>query len=530
MLSYPIPTPKTGGIAIVGVGGAGANILRCFAASSAENVSLYTLSLDERVGKACGNVQFIQLGEGISRGLGSGGDPDVGQHAMEEAATRVNELLESCKLMVMVVGLGGGTGSGAAPVLARMAHEAGVFLVSVTMLPFSFEGKRRREQAERAHEEIARLSDIVFSFENDYMEELFRNRSGARAVFEEVDRLLAKATASVPMMDSSPGLINLGLDELAAALQNNDSRCIFGAGSGYGPHRAEQAARAVLESPLVTYHGALRFARTVIIHVAGGDSLSISEIRRAMDTLREALASDSEVQIFFGAAVKPNLGDEMRITLIASIDSVEFRNALTQTETTVRPVEEDLSEKETASGDGEETAPEPEEFEEQTVEENEGEETTEEEPEEEPKQQEEYPEEAVEEQEEEVEEADATGETGEDEEVLKPEDEPLPQRVSPISSASAPSRQMDLFSDSPRPDDLPTGPGDPRRVRVTPSASTPRAMPESENSTKRRQPEKIPEHDRPYTAPRRGLNPAHHYQGEDLDTPPSMRRASRGDE
>ena len=338
MLPYQTISQQENGIAIVGIGGAGANVLQCFAASSAEHVRLYTMSLDERVGRDSGNVEFIQLGEGVSHGLGSGGDPEVGRLAMEESAARVSELFADCKLLVMVVGLGGGTGSGAAPVLARMAREAGLFLVSVMMMPFSFEGKRRREQADLAQEEIARLSDIVFCFENDYMEELFRNRSGARAVFEEVDRLLAKATASVPMIATSPGLINLGLDELATALENHDSRCIFGSGSGYGAKRAEQAARAAVESPLATYHGALRFARSVIVHIAGGDSMSLAEIRQAMEIIHDALGSD-EVSIFFGATVRPHLGDEIRITLIASIDAEEFKTSFLHTEMPMRPAD-----------------------------------------------------------------------------------------------------------------------------------------------------------------------------------------------
>ncbi len=327
MLPYQSISRKEDGIAIVGLGGAGANILHCFGGSSADNVRLCIMSLDERVGRACGNVEFLQLGSGLNRGLGSGGDPDVGGRAARESAEQISELLKDSRLLVMVAGLGGGTGSGAAPVLASMAREAGLFLVSVLVMPFAFEGRRRREQAERALEEVAALSDIVFCFENDYMEELFRNRSGARAVFEEVDRLLAKATASVPTLANSPGLINLGLDELAAALENNDSRCIFGTGSGYGPNRARDAARAALESPLVSFHRSIRFARTVIVHIAGGDSMSLTEIRRTMETVREALADD-DVRVFFGTTVKPKLGDEMRVTLIASVDAAEIKAAL----------------------------------------------------------------------------------------------------------------------------------------------------------------------------------------------------------
>ena len=328
MLPYQTIPQKEDGIAIVGIGGAGANILQCFAGSSANNVRLYTLSLDERVGRACGtNVEFVQLGGGMNHGLGSGGDPSVGTRAALESRAEIQAMMKDARLLVLVAGLGGGTGSGAAPVLAQLAREAGLFLVSVLVMPFSFEGKRRREQAELAREEVARLSDIVFCFENDYMEELFRNRAGARAVFEEVDRMLARATASVPMLASSPGFINLGLDELATALENQDSRCIFGSGSGYGPNRAEAAARAVLESPLVAYHGAISFARTVIVHIAGGDSLSLTEIRTVMENIRAGLA-DEEVNIFFGTTVKPHLGDEIRVTLIASINADEFKTAI----------------------------------------------------------------------------------------------------------------------------------------------------------------------------------------------------------
>lgn len=332
MLSYQTTPQKEHGISIVGIGGAGAGILQCFGSSSADNVRLYTLSLDERMGRSSGsNVNFIQLGGGLNHGLGSGGDPEVGRRAAEESRAELEAILEDSKLLVMVTGLGGGTGSGAAPVLAQIAREKGVFLVSVVLMPFSFEGKRRRQQAEKAQEEIARLTDILFCFENDYMEKLFSNNRGARAVFEEVDRIMAKATAAVPMLATSPGLINLGLDELAIALENNDSRCLFGSGKGYGPHRAEQAARNALDSPLVSYRGALQHSRTVIVHVAGGESMSLHEIRVAVETVKNALRDD-DVNIFFGTTVKPHLGDEIRVTLIASVDAGEFAAATARAE------------------------------------------------------------------------------------------------------------------------------------------------------------------------------------------------------
>lgn len=327
MLPYQTSSRKEEGIVIVGLGGAGASILQRFSGSSAENVRLSIMSLDERLGRECGNVEFIQLGAGLNHGLGSGGDPEVARLAIEESNGQIDALLRGARLLVMVVGLGGGTGSGVAPVLARKAKEAGLFLVSVVVMPFSFEGARRRSQADKALEEIAGISDIVFCFENDYMEDLFRSRTGAQAVFEEANALLSQATASVPLLSNSPGIINIGLDELVTALDNNDSRCIYGAGKGYGANRAADAARAALESPLVAYHDAIKHARTVIVHIAGGNNMSLAELRVAMETVRAGLGGD-DVNIFFGAAVKAHLGEEMRVSIIASVDFHEMQAAV----------------------------------------------------------------------------------------------------------------------------------------------------------------------------------------------------------
>lgn len=343
MLPYQTTSRKEDGIVIVGLGGAGASILQRFSGSSAENVRLCIMSLDERLGRECGNVEFVQLGAGLNHGLGSGGDPEVARLAIEESGRQIDELLGGSRLLVMVVGLGGGTGSGVAPVLARKAREAGVFLVSVVVMPFSFEGARRRKQADVALEEIASISDIVFCFENDYMEDLFRSRTGAQAVFEEANALLSQATASVPLLANSPGIINIGLDELVSTLENNDSRCIYGAGKGYGPNRAEEAARAALESPLVAYHDAIKLAHTVIVHIAGGNNMSLTELRVAMETVRGALAGD-DVNIFFGAAVKPRLGEEMRVSIIASVDAREMQAAVLADQTAAAEAEPEAAE------------------------------------------------------------------------------------------------------------------------------------------------------------------------------------------
>ena len=322
----PESSQEQAGIVIVGLGGAGAHILQRFSGSSAQNVRLCIMSPDERLGREIGNVEFLQLGAGMNHGLGSGGDPEVGRLSIEESRAAIADLLKNTRLLVMVVGLGGGTGSGAAPVLAKMASEAGVMLVSVAVMPFSFEGKRRRQQAEEALDAVTRLSDLVFCFENDYMEDFLAPTKSMNAVFEETNTILSQATASIPMFANSPGLINIGLDEMMAAIRSEDSRCVYGTGKGYGPHRAEAAAKAALESPLVAYHRAMDYTHTVIVHVAGGNNMSLTELRLAVESIRAALPEDTD--IFFGASVKPHLGEEIRVSLLAAVDATEFTAAI----------------------------------------------------------------------------------------------------------------------------------------------------------------------------------------------------------
>lgn len=361
MLPYSNTPRPAHGIVIVGLGGAGAHILQRFSGSSAENVRLCIMSPDERLAEESGNVEFLQLGAGMNRGLGSGGDPEVGRLAFEESRESIAALLAEARLLVMVVGLGGGTGSGAAPQLAQMAAEAGVFLVSVCVMPFAMEGTRRRAQADAALEAVSGYSDIVFCFENDYMEELFDGNTKLKSVYDATNTLLAQATASIPLMANSPGLINIGLDELVTALRNSDSRCIYGSGKGFGAHRAVTAARAALASPLVAYHDSLRFAHTVIVHVAGGNNMSLTELRTAMETIREGLPQaaegEEEVRLFFGASVKPHLGEEMRVSLTASIDATEFAAVVhAEKEAAAAPLPEPLPEEEEEPAYGEPAA------------------------------------------------------------------------------------------------------------------------------------------------------------------------------
>lgn len=329
-------------IAIIGLGGAGANILSCFAGQTNAGIKLCTLSLDERIGRASAAGTFIQLGAASNHGFGSGGDPAIGAQAARESEAAIVEHLKGHDLLVLITGLGGGTGSGAAPIIARLARELGLFLVVVATMPFTFEGRRRRQQAETALRDLEISANVLLCFENDHMSNLIAPNKGVHDAFGEADQLLAKATAAVPMLAASPGLINLGLDELTQALRGKNSRCIFGSGSARGSERALRAAERALESPLLSHNNALNYTETAIVHIAGNETLTLEEIRTAMDAIHAKLRPGAN--ILFGAAVKPRLNDELRITILSSIEPERMPapepEQHTEPETPAAPVDE----------------------------------------------------------------------------------------------------------------------------------------------------------------------------------------------
>lgn len=323
MISSPSTPPSFLNTSIIALGGAGANVLRCFPASGSDNLQLFCAALDERLSKLNEHVEFVQLGSQRYHGMGTGGDPALGRRAAEESSAQFDALIEGKDLVVLVAGLGGGTGSGVAPYVAQKAKSAAAFLVSVVVMPFSFEGSRRREQAEAALEQLSELSDLVFCFENDYMEELFTAHSSARSLFGESDKLLSQAAACVPMIATKPGMIHLGLDELNNALTRENARCLFGIGKASGPNRAMDAALAALESPLMNKKFLSGLGDKLLVHIAGDESLRLAEIREVIECLREQL-NDSDLDILFGTAIKPSWDDSLRVTLISSVDAMSM--------------------------------------------------------------------------------------------------------------------------------------------------------------------------------------------------------------
>ncbi|MGE9268252.1 MAG: cell division protein FtsZ [Verrucomicrobiales bacterium] len=313
-------------VKIVGLGGAGANMLDRVALDGLEGAELLALNTDVRTLASSVAAEKVQLGRNLTKGLGAGGDPELGERAVQEAEEEVMKALEGRKIVFICVGLGGGTGSGAAPIVTRLAREAGAFTVVFATMPFAFEGRRRREQAERALNELAVLSNALVTFDNGRMGELVLPKQGVHEAFAAADRMISDSINAVARLVLRPGLINVGLDELMTALDTTRSRCLFGSGLARGENRAQGALKAALASPLLDRGTLLKEASTVLVHVCGGEDMTLYEVELLMESLTKHVPADSH--LLFGAATDPAMKDALSITIISALPEDQLQSGV----------------------------------------------------------------------------------------------------------------------------------------------------------------------------------------------------------
>lgn len=333
MIEFPrdpqnsIPTSS---VKIVGLGGAGANMLDRVALDGLEGAELLALNTDIRTLSGSVAGEQIQLGRNLTKGLGTGGDPELGNKAVQEAEDEIRASLKGRRIVFICVGLGGGTGSGAAPIVARIAREEGAFVVMFATMPFVFEGMRRREQAETALNELAVLSNALVTFDNGRMGELVLAKQGIHEAFAAADRMISESIKAVVRLVVRPGLINVGLDDLMTALRTTRSRCLFGSGIARGKDRAQKALRNALESPLLDKGSLLEDAQSVLVHLCGGEDLTLFEIELLMESLSKHVPGKAHV--LFGAAVDPSMEDQLSITLVSSLPEERLRGKASDSE------------------------------------------------------------------------------------------------------------------------------------------------------------------------------------------------------
>jgi len=313
----PQPTLPSSAVKIIGLGGAGVNMLERVALDGTEGAELLALNTDMRTLAACVAGEKIQLGRNLTKGLGSGGDPELGHQAMLEAETEIRDALRGRRIVFLCVGLGGGTGSGAAPIITRIAREEGAFVVVFASMPFAFEGRRRREQAETSLNELAVLANALVTFDNNRMGELVLAKQGIHEAFAAADHMICESIKAVIRLVVRPGLINIGLDDLMSALRTNRSRCLFGSGIAKGKDRAASALRNALASPLLDQGALLKAAQTVLVHLCGGEDLTLYEVELLMQRLQKFVPESAHV--LFGAVVDPTMGDGLSVTLISAL-------------------------------------------------------------------------------------------------------------------------------------------------------------------------------------------------------------------
>ncbi len=304
-------------ICVAGVGGAGSNVLDRITLDRSVDADLACFHTDVRVLNHGMAPTKVQLGGDLMKGVGAGGDPDLGREAALFSKEQIRHTLEGHEIVFICTGLGGGTGSGAAPVVAEIAKSAGALVVVLATMPFSFEGRRRLNQAEEALELLQKRADALILFDNNRMGELVLPKEGIQKAFTLADQTLAQCARAVAVMVSTPGLVKLGLDDLMSALNASNGRCLFGFGEGKGPNRGTDALKKALKSPLIDSGRLLQETKNLLAHIVGGDSLTLAEVDGIMKQLGRSVPE--ETQILFGLAVDPKLGESISVTLISSL-------------------------------------------------------------------------------------------------------------------------------------------------------------------------------------------------------------------
>lgn len=305
-------------IKIVGVGGAGSNALDRLVLDGLEHGEMIAINTDVQALTSSVSPQKVQLGRQTTRGLGAGGDPELGLVAGEEAADEIRKSLESASMIFICAGLGGGTGSGAAPLVASLAREHGALVVAFATMPFTFEGKRRRQQAEDALLALQESADAVICFENDKMGEAVSPKAGIHQAFASADQMISQSVKAIVHLFTRPGLIHIGFDDLCAALrESGGGRCLFGFGEADGDNRAHDALARALKSPLMDRGRMLTDAESVLVNVSGGPGMTLNEVQIMMDELNRHISDTT--RILFGVAVDAKLGQRMSVSIISAM-------------------------------------------------------------------------------------------------------------------------------------------------------------------------------------------------------------------
>ena len=300
-------------IKVIGVGGGGNNAVNRMIDSGIKGVEFIAVNTDKQALQVSKASTRIQIGEKITRGLGAGADPNVGSQSAEESKSEIAEALRGADMVFVTAGMGGGTGTGAAPTVAACAKEMGILTIGVVTKPFTFEGKKRLAQAERGIESLKGKVDTLVVIPNDKLLQIIDRKTSIIDAFRMADDVLRQGVQGISDLIANPGLVNLDFADVKTIMLNT-GMAHMGIGRASGENRAEDAAKQAIQSPLL--ETSIEGARGVIINITGSSSLGLQEVNTAAELVQRSV--DPEANIIFGTVIDESLEDELLITVIAT--------------------------------------------------------------------------------------------------------------------------------------------------------------------------------------------------------------------
>jgi cell division protein FtsZ len=300
-------------IKVIGAGGSGGSAINRMIKSKIKGVEFIAANTDVQALHYSQAATKIHLGKSITRGLGAGMNPEVGKSAAEESQNELRDALKGSDMVFITCGLGGGTGSGATPVIAEIARDAGALTVAVVTKPFSFEGAQRRDIAEKAYAELAAHVDTIISIPNDRVLQVIDKKTSLLDAFETVDDVLRQGVQGISEVITVPGLINVDFADVRAIMSDTGS-ALMGIGRGTGENRATEAAKAAISSPLLEV--SIEGAKGILFTITGGPSLSMHEVSEAAKIITQS--ADQNAKVIFGTVIDESLKDELKICVIAT--------------------------------------------------------------------------------------------------------------------------------------------------------------------------------------------------------------------
>ena len=313
MLEFDTDLNRFAEIKVIGVGGGGNNAVNCMITDGLQGISFVTVNTDAQalhVSRAC---QKIQIGMKLTKGLGAGANPEIGAKAADESREELGRVLKGADMVFVTAGMGGGTGTGGAPIVAEVAKEMGALTVGVVTRPFTFEGRKRAMQAEKGIAELKSKVDTLITIPNDRLLQVVDKHTTIHEAFRIADDVLRQGVQGISDLIAVPGLINLDFADVKTIMANTGS-ALMGIGQATGENRAADAARKAISSPLL--ETSIEGAKGVLLNITGGINLTLFEVNEAAGIIAEA--ADPDANIIFGAVIDENLKEEIRVTVIAT--------------------------------------------------------------------------------------------------------------------------------------------------------------------------------------------------------------------